>query len=99
MYLFIQSKNFKKFFLIFNLFFNCAIKINLSKNPDFNPELKYNILISLNEFSSIGNIPYVKKSAGYMAGYKLQLLTLFQNISQLNKIYENLSGKTLLANH
>ena len=60
-YLFIQPKDLKKVSLIFNLFFNCAIKINLSKNPYFNPELKYNLLTIFDEFPSIGNILYVKK--------------------------------------
>ncbi len=98
-YLSIQPKDIKIASLILNLFFNCAIKINLSENPDFNPQLKHNLLIILDEFPSIGNISYVKESAGYIAGYKIQLLTIFQNISQLNEIYGNQGRKTLLANH
>lgn len=53
----------------------------------------------LDEFPAIGNIPYVKEAAGYIAGYKLQLLTIFQNVSKLNEIYGMQGRKTLLANH
>jgi len=85
--------------LILNLFFNCAIRINLSENPDFVPELKHSLLFILDEFPAIGHIPYVKEAAGYIAGYKIQLLTIFQNVSQLNEIYGDQGRKTLLANH
>lgn len=98
-YLSVKPKDVKIASLILNLFFNCAIKINLSENPDFKPDLKYNLLMILDEFPAIGNIPYVKEAAGYIAGYKLQLLTIFQNVSQLNEIYGTQGRKTLLANY
>lgn len=98
-YLGIAPKDLKIASLILNLFFNCAIKINLSENPDFIPELKYSLLLILDEFPAIGNISYVKEAAGYIAGYKIQLLTIFQNVSQLNEIYGEQGRKTLLANH
>jgi type IV secretion system protein VirD4 len=65
----------------------------------FNPELKYSLLLILDEFPAIGNIPYVKEATGYIAGYKIQLLTIFQNVSQLNEIYGDQGRKILLANH
>ena len=98
-YLSIAPKDLKIASLILNLFFNCAIRINLSENPDFVPDLKYSLLLILDEFPSIGCIPYVKEAAGYIAGYKIQLLTIFQNVSQLNEIYGDQGRKTLLANH
>lgn len=98
-YLSVEPKDIKIASLILNLFFNCAIKINLSENPDFNPDLKHNLLLILDEFPAIGKIPYVKEAAGYIAGYRLQLLTIFQNVSQLNEIYGMQGRKTLLANH
>ena len=98
-YLSVEPKDVKIASLILNLFFNCAIKVNLSENPDFKPDLKYNLLMILDEFPAIGNISYVKEAAGYIAGYKLQLLTIFQNVSQLNEIYGMQGRKTLLANH
>lgn len=98
-YLSIAPKDLKIASLIINLFFNCVIRINLSENPDFVPELKHSLLLILDEFPAIGAIPYVKEAAGYIAGYKIQLLTIFQNVSQLNEIYGDQGRKTLLANH
>lgn len=98
-YLSIEPKNLKIASLILNLFFNCTIRVNLSENPDFVPELKHSLLLILDEFPAIGNIPYVKEAAGYIAGYKIQLLTIFQNVAQLNEIYGDQGRKTLLANH
>lgn len=98
-YLGVLPKDLKIASLILNLFFNCAIKINLSENPDFHPELKYSLLLMLDEFPAIGNISYVKEASDYIAGYKIQLLTIFQNVSQLNEIYGEYGRKTLLANH
>lgn len=98
-YLSIAPKDLKIASLILNLFFNCAIRINLIENPDFVPELKYSLLLILDEFPAIGSLPYVKEAAGYIAGYKIQLLTIFQNVSQLNEIYGDQGRKTLLANH
>ncbi len=84
-YLSVEPKDVKIASLILNLFFNCAIKINLSENPDFKPDLKYNLLMILDEFPAIGKIPYVKEAAGYIAGYKLQLLTIFRTCRNLTK--------------
>lgn len=49
-YLSVEPKDIKISSLILNLFFNCAIKMNLSENPDFKPDLKYNLLMILDEF-------------------------------------------------
>ncbi len=40
-----------------------------------------------------------QKGSGYIAGYKLKLLTIYQNISQLNEIYGTEGAKTLLSAH
>lgn len=85
--------------VILNLFFNLAIKTNLSENPDFDSTLKINTLLLMDEFPSIGKINYVKNSAGYIAGYKLQLLTIYQTESQKNEIYGPEGNKVLSANH
>ncbi|NJS41438.1 type IV secretory system conjugative DNA transfer family protein [Candidatus Gracilibacteria bacterium] len=76
-YLSVQPKDIKIASLILNLFFNSAIKINLSENPDFNPDLKHHLLMILDEFPVIGNIPYVKKASGYIVGYKLKVTDNF----------------------
>lgn len=82
-----------------NLFFNFVVEVTLRENPDFDPTLKHPCLMMLDEFPSIGYMPIIKKGSGYIAGFNLKLLTIYQNISQLNEIYGNEGAKTLLSAH
>lgn len=82
-----------------NLFFNFVIEVTLRENPDFDPTLKHDCLMFLDEFPSIGYMPIIKKGSGYIAGFKLKLLTIYQNISQLNEIYGIEGAKTLMSAH
>ncbi|MFZ4210600.1 type IV secretory system conjugative DNA transfer family protein [Pantoea endophytica] len=84
---------------LLNLFFNFAIKVSMRENPDFVPDLVYDVLFLLDEFPAIGPMPYIKKASGFIAGYKLKLLTIYQNLSQLNEIYGLEGAKSLMANH
>lgn len=82
-----------------NLFFNLVVEVTLRENPDFDSTLKHDCLLFLDEFPSIGYMPIIKKGSGYIAGYKLKLLTIYQNISQLNEIYGTEGAKTLMSAH
>lgn len=82
-----------------NLFFNFVVEVTLRENPDFDPTLKHDCLLFLDEFPSIGYMPIIKKGSGYIAGFKLKLLTIYQNISQLNEIYGIEGAKTLMSAH
>ncbi|MCV5525959.1 type IV secretory system conjugative DNA transfer family protein, partial [Escherichia coli] len=81
------------------LFFNFVVEVTLRENPDFDPTLKHDCLMFLDEFPSIGYMPIIKKGSGYIAGFKLKLLTIYQNISQLNEIYGVEGAKTLMSAH
>lgn len=82
-----------------NLFFNFVVEVTLRENPDFDQTLKHDCLMFLDEFPSIGYMPIIKKGSGYIAGFKLKLLTIYQNISQLNEIYGIEGAKTLMSAH
>lgn len=82
-----------------NLFFNFAIDVSMRENPDFVPENKNDVLFLLDEFPSIGAMHYIKKASGFIAGFKLKLLTIYQNIAQLIEIYGLYGAKSLMANH
>lgn len=82
-----------------NLFSNFVVEVTLRENPDFDPPLKHDCLMFLDEFPSIGYMPIIKKGSGYIAGFKLKLLTIYQNISQLNEIYGIEGAKTLMSVH
>lgn len=82
-----------------NLFFNFAIDVNMRENPDFVPENKHDVLFLLDEFPAIGAMHYIKKASGFIAGFKLKLLTIYQNLSQLIEIYGVYGAKTLMSMH
>lgn len=82
-----------------NLFFNFAINVSMRENPDFETDNKYDVLFLLDEFPAVGAMHYIKKASGFIAGFKLKLLTIYQNISQLIEIYGEMGAKTLLSGH
>jgi len=87
---------------ILNIFFSQLLSLNTKELPQSNPNLKYSCLLLLDEFTSIGNMPILKKGVSYIAGYNLRILMIFQSISQLEaKVpdgYDKDGAKTLLAN-
>jgi len=88
---------------ILNIFFSQLIGLNTEELPSKNDDLKYSCLLLLDEFTSIGFMGILQKSVSFIAGYNLRLLTIFQDISQLennpNNGYGKEGAKTLLSNH
>ncbi|EAR4352523.1 type IV secretory system conjugative DNA transfer family protein [Salmonella enterica] len=82
-----------------NLFFNYVIEITMRENPDFDKTLTHTCLMLMDEFPAIGRMESIKKGSGYIAGFNLRLLTIYQNISQLREIYGQEGAKTLMSGH
>lgn len=87
---------------ILNIFFSQLLSVNTKELPQKNPDLKYTCLLLLDEFTSIGNMPILKKGVSYIAGYHLRILMIFQALSQLEAQKPDGYGKdganTLLQN-
>lgn len=87
---------------ILNIFFSQLLSVNTKELPQKNPDLKYTCLLLLDEFTSIGNMPILKKGVSYIAGYHLRILMIFQALSQLEANAPDGYGKdganTLLQN-
>lgn len=88
---------------ILNIFFSQLLSLNTKELPAKNKALKYSVLMLLDEFTSIGYMAILRKGVSYIAGYNLRLLTIFQDISQLEAPapdgYGREGAKTLLSNH
>lgn len=88
---------------LINLLFSQLININTQELPQDNPELKYQCLLLMDEFTSIGRVGIIAKSVSYMAGYNLRLLTIIQSPSQLEDEipdgYGRQGARTLMTNH
>ncbi|MDP8042528.1 type IV secretory system conjugative DNA transfer family protein [Pasteurella atlantica] len=89
---------------ILNLFFSQLLFENIRQGmPDTNPDLKHNVLLLMDEFTSIGFMEQYQKSVSYMAGYNLRSLIIYQNRTQLAENpplgYGDKGSETLLENH
>jgi type IV secretion system protein VirD4 len=85
--------------LIINLFFSQLINENTKELPQANPALKYQCLLLMDEFTSIGRIDIISKAVSFMAGYNLRLLPIVQSLAQLDSVYGKEDSRTLVTNH
>jgi type IV secretion system protein VirD4 len=83
---------------IVNLFFSQLINENVRELPEHNPELKYQCLLLLDEFTAMGKVPIIAKGVGYMAGYSMRLAIIIQDRSQLESTYGKSDAHNIVSN-
>lgn len=98
-YIGIQPDKIKDAKVLVNLFFDQLCNLNTKQLPAQNPDLKYQCLLILDEFTAIGRVNVIAHAVSYLAGYNIRLLTVIQNKSQLQDVYGNSGATTLMANH
>ncbi|WP_282063607.1 type IV secretory system conjugative DNA transfer family protein [Roseobacter litoralis] len=72
---------------LLNLLFQSCIDANMQELPETNPALKHTVLLCMDEFAAVGELPAFKRGIGYFAGYGLKVLTIIQTPAQLADIY------------
>ena len=99
-YVGIQPRNLDKLSKLINLFFAQLIAENTDTLPQDDPSLKYQCLLILDEFTSMGRVNIILKSVAYTAGYNLRYLFIYQTRSQLadKNAYDEQGAITLLKN-
>lgn len=85
--------------LIMNLFFSQLINLNTKELPEHNAALKYQCLLLCDEFTAIGKVDIINSAVGYIAGYNLRLLPIFQSRGQLISKYGENDADNLVSNH
>ncbi|MCZ2498393.1 TraM recognition domain-containing protein [Xylophilus sp. Kf1] len=98
-YIGIQPDKLAESRLIVNLFFSQLINVNTKELPQNNPQLKYQCLLLMDEFTSIGKVEIIAHAVSYMAGYNLRLLPIIQSMAQLDATYGKEVARTLITNH
>ncbi|GGY27205.1 hypothetical protein GCM10008098_20340 [Rhodanobacter panaciterrae] len=98
-YIGIQPNKLAESRLIVNLFFSQLINLNTKELPQANPALKYQCLLLMDEFTSIGRVEIIASAVSFMAGYNLRLLPIIQSMSQLDATYGKDVSRTLITNH
>jgi type IV secretion system protein VirD4 len=81
---------------VLSLFFQQAIGLQTMELPEHNPALKYPVLMLLNEFTALGNIPIIAQSMSYLPGYNVRVLLVIQATSQLRDVYGPYTAETML---
>lgn len=88
---------------ILNLFWQQLILVNTKELPQTHPELKYPVMLLMDEFTASGYLPTYEKGISFIAGYWLRSVMIYQAQSQLeNKTpigYGKEGAATLLTNH
>lgn len=74
------------------------ISILGAAEQDFDePATKHSTLFILDEFAQLNRVDLIEKAAGLMAGYRVQLWVILQDLTQLQRLYKD-SWETFLGN-
>jgi type IV secretion system protein VirD4 len=84
--------------VLLNLMFSQLVNLNTKKLPQDDPELKYQCLMLMDEFTSIGKVAIIARSVSYMAGYNMRLLAIIQSVAQLESVYGREDARTFATN-
>jgi type IV secretion system protein VirD4 len=80
---------------VINLFFQQALGEQTRELPEHNPELRLQLLMCLDEFTSLGRIPILSEAIGYLPGFNVRVLLVIQSPSQLREVYGPHAAETL----
>lgn len=84
-----------------NLFFSQLLSENVRTLPEQDDNLKYQCLMLLDEFTSMGRLDVVQVSLAFTAGYNMRFVFILQNREQLmdtKKGYGKEGAETILEN-
>lgn len=85
---------------LINLFFSLLINVNTKTLPEQDKSLKYQCLLVLDEFTSMGRVGIIQKSIAYTAGYNIRYMIIIQTRGQLedDKLYGKEGAQALIDN-
>lgn len=81
---------------VVNLLFQQAIGLQTRELPEHNPNLKYQVMMLLDEFAALGRIPIIAEAISYLPGYNVRVVMVVQTPSQLREVYGAHNAETML---
>jgi type IV secretion system protein VirD4 len=99
LYIGISPDNLGRLAPLLNLFFQQVVDLNTRVLPEHDKTLKYQLLLLLDEFKSLGKMPLLVDGVAFLRGYGVRLLPIFQSPSQVREIYGDEAAKTFFENH
>lgn len=83
--------------VILNLLFQQILETNTREMPEDNPELKYQLLMMMDEFTAAGKVPIIAKAVSFLGGYNIRLAIVIQGPSQLRSVYGPDVAETIMT--
>jgi len=81
---------------VLNLFFQQAIGLQTRELPERNPALRYQVMMLLDEFTSLGRIPIIAEAISYLPGYNVRVVLVIQTPAQLREVYGMHNSEVML---
>lgn len=96
-YIGIQPNELAKFSKLMNIMISQLIDQNMVL-PELDKSYKYQCLLLLDEFTSLGSVEIIQKSIAYIAGYNMRLMPIFQSKSQVEDAYGKEGARAIFSN-
>jgi len=84
---------------LLNIFFSSVINNNLTKQLGEEPELKYQMLMLMDEFTAMGRLDVWSKRISISASYGVRDVCIVQSRAQLRATYGDNNGQNFITNH
>ncbi|GGA26042.1 type IV secretory system conjugative DNA transfer family protein [Dyella nitratireducens] len=84
---------------LLNIFFSSVINNNLTKQLGEEPDLKYQMLMLMDEFTAMGRLEVWSKRISISASYGVRDVCIVQSRAQLRSIYGDNDGQNFITNH
>lgn len=97
-YVGIQPGDLDRFGSLLNLFWQQLIDCNTYETPNKDKQLKYKVLLLLDELTACGRIQALLKGVAYLAGYGVKVLAIYHSESQLAEVYGERGAKAFAGN-
>lgn len=84
---------------LLNIFFSSVIGNNLGKQLGEEPDLKYQMLMLMDEFTAMGRVDVWAKRISIAASYGVRDLCIVQSRAQLRSAYGDNDAQNFITNH
>lgn len=84
---------------LLNIFFSAVIGNNLTKQLGEEPDLKYQMLMLMDEFTAMGRVDVWAKRISISASYGVRDLCIVQSRAQLRSAYGDNDAQNFITNH
>lgn len=84
---------------LLNIFFSSVINNNLTKQLGEEPDLKYQMLMLMDEFTAMGRLDVWSKRISISASFGVRDVCIVQSRAQLYSVYGDKDGQNFITNH